>query len=225
MKLYNKRLRARAKLENMWENPTKRALIQQVEAELHAANDARLAKRAKARAKPAEPAFVPTLPIITEDEEQPPQPTSAVDADTLLLRGWIAKAVEHVEALQKDIYYSGTIADVVQISGAPFSHLMLTMGKREANVKKLREWGKGALAENKGRVNTVIRLYQEGKIGNYKTAENLVERLASKAKDKRITEKTDREYNRIIGKYKDAESVTGNLTRERRHAGVRTRAS
>ena len=99
------------------------------------------------------------------------------------------------------------------------------MGKREANVKKLREWGKGALAEHKGRVNTVIRLCQEGKIGNYLTAENLVERLASKAKDKRVTEKTDREYNKIVGKYKDAESVSGKLTRERQHAGDRTRTS
>ena len=57
------------------------------------------------------------------------------------------------------------------------------------------------------------------------TAENFVERLASKAKDKRITEKTDKEYNKIVGKYKDAESVIGKLTRERQHAGVRTRTS
>ena len=59
----------------------------------------------------------------------------------------------------------------------------------------------------------MIRLYLEGKIANYVVPENLAEGLASKAVDKRGVEKTEKEYNKIVGKYTDAESVVGRLKR------------
>jgi hypothetical protein len=88
------------------------------------------------------------------------------------------------------------------------------MGKRDANVNKLKRIRLGAPKENKDRIDTIIGLYQEGKIPTYITAENLLERLANKTKRVEYTQKTDREYNKIVGKHKDAESVKGKLTRE-----------
>ena len=139
---------------------------------------------------------------------------TAVDRDTLLLRDWLKEAEMHAEELEQDVFYKGRLPEAVQLSGAFFSEPMISMARRETNVKKLKEWRKKALAENKGRIDIIIGLYQEGKIANYATADNLVERLASKAKDKRVVEKTDREFSKVVEKYKDADSAKGKLTRD-----------
>ena len=96
----------------MWANPKKRAIVEQVAAEIWAENNAKL------RAKP-------------------PRPAATVEADALLLRGWLAEATKHVEALKKDMFYHGSIADLARLSGAPFSDFTLSMGERGSNVKKL----------------------------------------------------------------------------------------
>jgi len=46
------------------------------------------------------------------------------------------------------------------------------------------------------------------------TAENVVERLSSKTKRSAYVAKTEAEYERIVGKYSDAVSAKGKLTRE-----------
>ncbi len=44
------------------------------------------------------------------------------------------------------------------------------MGKRDANVNKLNRIRLGAPKENKDRIDTTLRLYQENRISNYLTA-------------------------------------------------------
>ena len=89
---------------------------------------------------------------------------------------------------------------------------MLSRGKSEANVNRLKKLRLGVPKENKSNTDSTIGHYGEGKITNYLTAESLVDRLASKTKRKAYINKTDREYIRILTKRKDAESVKGKLS-------------
>ena len=52
---------------------------------------------------------------------------------------------------------------------------------------------------NKARIENTIKLYESSEIANLKTAENIVERLASKEARKIHTDKTDRIYNKLVG--------------------------
>ena len=61
----------------------------------------------------------------------------------------------------------------------------------------LREISRGALKENRPRIDNIIKLYEKNELGNIKTAENIVDRLTSKRKDKRYTDKTNQLYNKI----------------------------
>ena len=131
-----------------------------------------------------------------------------------MLRNWLREAERYTEELQKDVFPRRRLPEAVQLSGAFVSEPAISTARRETNVKKLKEWRKKALAENKGRIDIIIGLYQEGKIANYASADNLVERLACKAPDKRVAEKTDRELSEVVEKHKDAESVKGKLTRD-----------
>ena len=73
------------------------------------------------------------------------------------------------------------------------------MGRRRvAGVKWLREVARGAPKGNKARINYIIELYESNEIANIKTAENIVERLASKAVRKIFTDKTDKLYNKLV---------------------------
>ena len=68
---------------------------------------------------------------------------------------------------------------------------MVSMGRRRvAGVKYLREVARGAPKGNRARMNHIIELYESNEIANIKTAENIVERLASKAVRKIYTDKT-----------------------------------
>ena len=98
---------------------------------------------------------------------------------------------------------------------------MVSMGKREANVRKLKNIRLSALKDNKERIDVVINLYESGKVPNYLTAENLVERLANKTKRKDYTNKTDKEFNKLVGKYSSSDSVKGILARTSEKKKVR----
>ena len=102
-----------------------------------------------------------------------------------------------------------------------FSLPIVSMGKREANIKKLKEIRLSALKDNKEKIDVIIDLYASGKIPNYLTAENMTERLANRTKRKDYTDKTDKEFAKITGKYKEADSVKGILTRSSEKKRVR----
>ena len=73
------------------------------------------------------------------------------------------------------------------------------MGRRRVTgVKWLREVARGAPKTNKPRIDYIIELYEKGEIANLKTAENIIERLASNAARKIYTDKTDRIYNKLV---------------------------
>ena len=65
-------------------------------------------------------------------------------------------------------------------------------------MKWLKEVVRGAPKTNKGRIDTIISLYEGGVIGNVKTAENILERLASKSARKIYTDKTDKIFNKLV---------------------------
>jgi len=75
--------------------------------------------------------------------------------------------------------------------------------------------------ENKENIDVVINLYASGKIPNYLTAENLVDRLANKTKRADYIARTEKDFAKIVGKYQDAESVKGMLERGREKRKLR----
>ena len=82
------------------------------------------------------------------------------------------------------------------------------MGRRRVTgVKWLRDVSRGAPKANKARIDYIIELYEKGEIANLKTAENIVERLASKAARKIYTDKTDRIYNKLVGSASDRKAL------------------
>ena len=118
---------------------------------------------------------------------------------------------EEVEDAIGDLYTR--YAEMVESLPLRFSSPVLSMGKRETNVKKLKNLRLSAPKDNKDKIDVVINLYDSGKMPNYLTAENLIERLASKTKRKSYIDKTEKEFARIANKYTDAQSVKGILTR------------
>ncbi len=84
-------------------------------------------------------------------------------------------------------------------SEASFSTLMVSMGRRRvAGIKWLREVSRGAPKGNKARIDNIIKLYESNDTANIKTAENIVERVASKAVRKIYTDKTDKLYIKLV---------------------------
>ena len=90
------------------------------------------------------------------------------------------------------------------------------MSKREANVKLLQNKRRNALNENKETVDVIIDLYASGKMPNYVTAEQIIDRLANKYNRADYIARTEKYFALIVGKYKDAESVKGMLERGRK---------
>ncbi len=67
---------------------------------------------------------------------------------------------------------------------------MLRMGlRRVTGVTWLREVSRGAPKANKAIIDFIIDLHEKSEIVNLKTAENIIERLASKAARKIYTDK------------------------------------
>jgi len=95
-----------------------------------------------------------------------------------------------------------------------FSPPMVSMPSFKANVKELRMTAERASKQNRPKINEIIRLYEEKKIPNFLTAENAINRLALQSKNKARALRAEADYNKIIAKYGDAESITGRLTRQ-----------
>ena len=64
---------------------------------------------------------------------------------------------------------------------------------------------------NKDKIRTVIKLYEDKKIVNFKTALNTITWLASQNKNVIKSGKADRAYDKVVGKYRDAPSMVGRL--------------
>ena len=84
----------------------------------------------------------------------------------------------------------------------------------KSNLRELKSYVRQAPSQNRAKVEQVINLYESKKIVNFKTAINLVLLLSSKNKNTINSGKQDREYNKIITKYSEAEPMTGRLNRQ-----------
>jgi hypothetical protein len=76
--------------------------------------------------------------------------------------------------------------------------------------------------ENRGKTEAIIKLYEEKKIVNFKTALNVVMLLSSRNKRSINSGRPDKEYNKVVAKYTEAEPMTGRLERERLRKEYRT---
>ena len=85
----------------------------------------------------------------------------------------------------------------------------------KTNIIGLRSYLKNAPDSNKARINDVIKLYEERKIRNIKTALNTIESLASNNKNTISSGKPLRLYNNVIDKYSNALPMTGRRVRVR----------
>ena len=81
------------------------------------------------------------------------------------------------------------------------------------NLSELRSYIKQAPDDNKSKIKDVIKLYEEKKIPNIKTALNATKLLASKHKSTIKSGKAEREYNSIMNKYGFNLPMTGRLSR------------
>ena len=84
-----------------------------------------------------------------------------------------------------------------------------------SNIIGLKAYLKNATGENSDKINEVIKLYEERKIINIKTALNTVVALASNNTNTINSGKPLRLYNQVIDKYGNALPVTGRRTRVR----------
>ena len=83
----------------------------------------------------------------------------------------------------------------------------------KSNISELKRYKSIAPAWNKSRIQYVIDLYEQRKIPNYKSALNAAVALSSKHKITLASGKPDKLYDALMEKYRDAESVTGQLSR------------
>ena len=79
------------------------------------------------------------------------------------------------------------------------------------NIKLLNTY-KSRSNQNNDKIVSIIKLYEDKKIPNMKTAENAIVLLTSKHKAT-VTKALDA-YEKIFEKYNDAEPITGRSTRE-----------
>ena len=84
-----------------------------------------------------------------------------------------------------------------------------------SNIIGLKAYLKNVTGENSDKINEVIKLYEDRKIRNIKTALNTVISLASNSKNTINSGKPLRLYNQVIDKYGNALPVTGRRTRVR----------
>jgi hypothetical protein len=82
------------------------------------------------------------------------------------------------------------------------------------NITELKSYVKAAPEANRSKIEDVIKLYEEKRIPNIKTALNATIQLASKNKNTIKSGRPEREYQKIMTKYIEAEPMTGRLTRE-----------
>ena len=84
----------------------------------------------------------------------------------------------------------------------------------KSNVKQLSKLKSAAPSGNKGKIDNVIKLYEDKQIPNFKTALNTVVRLTTPSLYKKGT--AEQVYNDLIDKYTVAVPITGRLSRKRK---------
>ena len=84
----------------------------------------------------------------------------------------------------------------------------------KSNVGILNSVLRNAPKENKDMIRDLIRLYETKKIKNFRTAENAINRLGTKTKNKERVDRAKKDYIDIMKRYATAEPMTGRLTRE-----------
>ena len=132
--------------------------------------------------------------------------TVAIERDTVILKRWLSEAedVKRVTTLSNFSFWSGNV----------FSEFKAYMGGFKANVKELQGYVREApTKEYKKKIQDIINIYEQKRIKNYMTAENAVTYLSNRRSIK--SGKADKVYNEVVGKYKEAEPMTGRLARER----------
>ena len=85
--------------------------------------------------------------------------TVITQMDTIMLRTWLNKASK----FQAEMENGAFAPEPIQLStDALFSAPMLSMGRRRVQgVKMLREISRGALKENRPRIDNIIKLYEK----------------------------------------------------------------
>ena len=84
----------------------------------------------------------------------------------------------------------------------------------KSNLKQLNQLRNAAPNGNKAKIENVIKLYEEKKIPNFKTALNAVAKLTTPILYKKGA--ADQSYDDLINKYTAAEPITGRLSRKRK---------
>ena len=84
----------------------------------------------------------------------------------------------------------------------------------KSNVGILNSVLRNAPKENKDMIRDLIRFYETKKIKNFRTAENAINRLGTKTKNKERVDRAKKDYIDIMKRYATAEPMTGRLTRE-----------
>ena len=84
----------------------------------------------------------------------------------------------------------------------------------KSNIKQLSQLRNAAPSGNKAKIESVIKLYEEKKIPNFKTALNAVAKLTTPTLYKKGA--ADKSYDDLVDKYSAAEPITGRLSRKRK---------
>ena len=84
----------------------------------------------------------------------------------------------------------------------------------KSNVSELKSYISKAPEGNRSKIKQIIKLYEDRKIVNIKTALNVTLLLASTNKNTIKSGKADKAYNNIVEKYGEAQPITGRLNRE-----------
>ena len=84
----------------------------------------------------------------------------------------------------------------------------------KSNIKELTDLKRRAPTQNKAKIDEIINLYSNRQIPIFKTAENLVNRLSVKTNNPTSINKTNKLYESVVGKYKEAPPATGKIERQ-----------
>ena len=96
-----------------------------------------------------------------------------------------------------------------------------TMGYK-SNIKELEDLKKSAPKDNKGMIQTLIELYRDRKIPQFRTVELAVNRLSLRTKSKAIQAKALNDFQALTKKYMDALPATGRIERSIAEKRLRT---
>ena len=74
----------------------------------------------------------------------------------------------------------------------------------KSNIKELEDLKKSAPKDNKGMIQTLLELYRDRKIPQFRTVELAVNRLSLRVKSKAIQAKALKDFEALTKKYMDA---------------------